>query len=83
VLDESALAARRLYRSYFSGADDRLQPSLESVRAAFREARNGATLPRIGYSKDLDYCAAVGCSTVIPRLTRRDGRFVLLDDARR
>lgn len=77
VLDESAVAARRLYQSYL--ANDRLdQPPTASVRAMFREARNGQTLPRIGYEADLEYCAQVNCSGVVPRLCIVDGRFVLL-----
>jgi 2-phosphosulfolactate phosphatase len=79
VLDESARAAQRLYRSYLgpdgSVESDAAAPAL----AMFDEARNGRTLPRIGYGADLVYCAAIDRSAVVPRLVRRDDRFVLVD----
>ena len=77
VLDESAVAARRLYRSYLPPGPVDSQPSPETVLAVFREARNGHSLPRIGYGPDLEYCAQVDCSAALPRLSRHDGRLVL------
>jgi 2-phosphosulfolactate phosphatase len=78
VLDESALAARRLYRSYLAAdADAGADAASLAAERAFREARNGHTLPRLGYVADLSYCAAADRSSVIPLLERRDGRLVL------
>ena len=79
VLDESALAARRLYRSYLDDGRSAERPRTDEVRRAFEEARNGHSLPRIGYAGDLDYCAEVDRSTVVPRLTVQNGRLVLVD----
>jgi 2-phosphosulfolactate phosphatase len=78
VLDESAVAVRRLYHSYLPPDSREEHPSPDVVRAVFRDARNGHTLPRIGYGADLEYCAQVYCSTVVPRLRRRNGLFVLI-----
>ena len=77
VLDESALAARRLFRSYLEDVDAARAPTGGEVLAAFGEARNGHSLLRIGYAADLAYCAEVDCSRVVPRLSRRDDRLVL------
>lgn len=76
TLDESAVAARRVYRSYLA-APDASGPGPDEVLAMFDEARNGHSLPRIGYAADLDFCSEVACSGVVPRLARRDGRLVL------
>ena len=78
ILDESALAALRLYRSYLPPGQH-VDPSPETVLATFNEARNGHTLPRLGFSADLEFCARVNCSTVVPRLSHRDGRVVVAE----
>lgn len=78
ILDESAVAARRLFQSYWPREQNGPDPSSRAVQAVFRESRNGLSLPRIGYGSDLDYCAEVNCSTIVPRLTSSDGRLVLL-----
>jgi 2-phosphosulfolactate phosphatase len=80
VLDESAVAARRLYRSYLPTGVDPSQPPTAATRAALEDARNGHSLPRIGYAADLDYCAQVSCSRAVPRLGIREGRYLLTDD---
>jgi 2-phosphosulfolactate phosphatase len=79
VLDESAILARRLYRSYASNQTEAdSDPTTEIVQGMFRETRNGRTLPRLGYASDLEYCAQVNCSTVVPILRHRDRRLVLV-----
>ena len=85
ILDESAVLVRRLVRSYLSaGSQDMvnprtvgLMPNAADVMKMFQDARNGQSLPRIGYVDDLAYCAALDQSEVVPLLSRRDGRFVL------
>jgi 2-phosphosulfolactate phosphatase len=79
VLDESALAARRLYRSYLPPGADPARPPVAAARAALEEARNGHSLPRLGYGADLDYCAQLSGSRALPRLSVREGRYVLTD----
>jgi 2-phosphosulfolactate phosphatase len=81
TLDESAIAARRLYRSYLSPGEDPTSPTRASVLTMFQEARNGHTLPRLGYAADLEYCAEVNRSSTIPRLIHHHGRFVLVPGA--
>jgi 2-phosphosulfolactate phosphatase len=80
VLDESAIAARRLYRSYLPAGAGPSQPPLSAARAALAEARNGHSLPRLGYGADLDYCAQLSGSRALPRLEVREGLYVLTDD---
>jgi 2-phosphosulfolactate phosphatase len=82
VLDESAVAARRLYRSYLPAGAAPLRPPPAAAQAALRDARNGHTLPRLGYADDLDYCAELARSGAIPRLGVRDGRYFLTDVGR-
>jgi 2-phosphosulfolactate phosphatase len=81
TLDESSIAARRLYRSYLSPGEDWTSPTPESVLSMFREARNGHTLPRLGYEADLEYCAEVNRSSTIPRLIYERGHLVLVPGA--
>ena len=78
TLDESAVAARRLYRSYLGPGADPASPPLDDVRAALRDARNGHSLPRLGYGDDLDYCAHTACSASLPLLRVREGRLLLV-----
>lgn len=77
VLDESAVIARRLFRSYLRGGADGV-PAPADVLAMFGEARNGATLPRLGYAQDLEFCAEIDRTTVVPRLVNRAGQLMLV-----
>jgi 2-phosphosulfolactate phosphatase len=78
VLDESAVAVRRLAASYASGsATDESWPEETDVLAMFREARNGHTLPRLGYADDLELCARIDDVALAPRLARAGGQLVL------
>jgi 2-phosphosulfolactate phosphatase len=81
TLDESAIAARRLYRSYLSPGEDPTEPTRDSILAMFQDSRNGHTLPRLGYASDLQYCAEVNRSSTIPRLSYDHGRFVIVPHA--
>ncbi|MCC7106435.1 MAG: 2-phosphosulfolactate phosphatase [Chloroflexi bacterium] len=81
VLDESAVAARRLVASFVSGSTPGYGwPDQEDVRAMFLEARNGHTLPRLGYAEDLALCARIDDVALVPRLDRADGQLVLRVD---
>lgn len=82
TLDESAVLARRLARSYRrdTGEEPRL-PRPDEALAMFGDARNGQTLPRLGYAQDLACCAELDRSELVPRLARRGERLVLTADA--
>jgi 2-phosphosulfolactate phosphatase len=77
ALDESAILAHRLFRSYqrpqLNGPTAR-----EPLLGVFSESRNGRDLPRKGFAADLDYCAEVDVTTVVPRLVVRDGLLAVL-----
>lgn len=60
-LDESALAALRLYRGY--GPD---------ALPAFRDSGNGRGLIRLGLGADLAFCARTDWTDVVPRLDVAD-----------
>lgn len=77
ALDESAIVAHRLFRSY-------LRPGAEAARgtelllSVFAESRNGRVLPRKGLGRDLEYCAEIDATTVVPRLAVRDGLLAVV-----
>jgi 2-phosphosulfolactate phosphatase len=79
VLDESAVIARRTFYSYVGGASSDCEVKAAAL-TMFQEARNGHSLLRLGFGADLDYCAAVETSQIVPRLAPRAGRFVLVAD---
>jgi 2-phosphosulfolactate phosphatase len=69
ALDDSAIVAHRLFRSYLGGLATHATP--EMLRSVFEEARNGRELPNKGYGADLEYCAEIDVTTVVPRLDVR------------
>ena len=70
ALDESAIVAHRVYRSYLGqSSDGAVGPEL--LMTVFAESRNGRDLPRKGFATDLEYCAEVDVTTVVPRLEPR------------
>jgi 2-phosphosulfolactate phosphatase len=74
-LDDGAIAAWRLYRSYAAASGP-----AEAAARGFEEAFHGRELARLGFDADLAYCAAVDSSTMVPRLSR-DGETLLLRPA--
>jgi len=77
ALDESAILVHRLYRSYLrAGAEG--SSGRELMLSVFAECRNGRDLPRKGFAADLDYCAEIDVSTVVPRLVARDGLLTVV-----
>jgi 2-phosphosulfolactate phosphatase len=75
-LSDSAIVAHRLFHSYLGPLQGHATP--EIIRAMFAESRSGRDLPSIGYAADLDHCAEIDITTVVPRLERRDGRLVVV-----
>jgi 2-phosphosulfolactate phosphatase len=64
---DAALAAVRLYEAY----------STEPV-TAFQEGSHGRLLQQLGFSIDLDFCAALDVSTCVPYLSAEDGGLQML-----
>jgi 2-phosphosulfolactate phosphatase len=80
-LDESAVAAVRLYRSYCQEAgssDPEEDPPREAILRAFWESHNAQVLRRVGLAEDVEYCAQMDISIKVPRLRVDDGMMVLL-----
>ncbi len=78
--DESALAAMRLARSFATEAGGRtagVVPPREAILTAFWESHNAAVLDRVGLAEDVEYCAQVDISTVVPRLAVEGGVLAL------
>ena len=71
-LDDGALAAWRLYRSYTAAA-----PPDEAAARAFAESWHGRELARLGFTADLAYCARVDASRVVPRLIHHGDALAL------
>ncbi len=71
-LDDGAIAAWRLYRSY-AGASG---PAAAAAQG-FAEAFHGRELARLGFDDDLACCAAADSSLVVPRLSREGETLVL------
>lgn len=76
VLEESATAAIRLYRSYLRRAIDR--PNRESILEAFWESHNARVLREVNLAEDVAFCAQRDISTRVPRLQVQEGRLALL-----
>ena len=74
-LDESAILVHRTFCSYLRGPE--AHATAETLLTVFEESRNGRDLPRKGYADDLDYCAEVDVSTVVPRLEIVDGHLAV------
>ena len=75
-LDESAILVHRTFCSYLRGPDAHATP--ETLLTVFEESRNGRDLPRKGYADDLEYCAQVDVSAVVPRLAIVDGALAVV-----
>ena len=75
-LDESAILVHRAFCSYLRGTE--AHATSETLLTVFEESRNGRGLPRKGYADDLDYCAQVDVSTVVPRLEILDGQLAVV-----
>jgi 2-phosphosulfolactate phosphatase len=72
-LNDEAEAARRLYQSYGGYAND-----------AFRQARHGVGLTRVGLGADVEFCAQRDRYRVVPKLERtRSGLLLRVAATRR
>jgi 2-phosphosulfolactate phosphatase len=69
ALDDSAIVAHRLFRSYLG--PQMPHATSETIKMMFAEARSGRDLPKNGFGADLDYCAEIDVTTVVPRLDAR------------
>ena len=81
ALEESAVAAVRLYRSYLpeaGGSDREAAPPREAILRAFWESHNAEVLSRVGLAEDVEYCAQVDISSKVPRLRMEEGMLVLV-----
>jgi 2-phosphosulfolactate phosphatase len=72
ALDDGAVAAWRLYRSYARGAT-----GTEAATRGFADAVHGQELESLGFHEDLAYCARVDRSTVVPELIQDGPRLAL------
>ena len=73
ALDDSAIVAHRLFRSYLGPSSGPGTPhaTSETILTMFSEARSGRDLPSKGFGADLEYCAEIDVTTVVPRLEVR------------
>src|SRR5262249_18573771 len=69
ALDDSAIVAHRLFRSYLGPLATHATP--DTMQAMFAEARSGRDLPSKGFGADVEYCAEIDVTTVVPRLEMR------------
>ena len=75
TLDESAVAAVRLCRSYLWEAgvrDPSTPPPREAILRAFWESHNAQILRQVGLAADVEYCAQIDVSSRVPRLRVED-----------
>ena len=73
-LDDGALAAWRLYRSYAATAS----PG-EATIAGFADACHARELAALGFQADLSFCARVDSSTVVPEVIQEGETLVIRD----
>jgi 2-phosphosulfolactate phosphatase len=66
ALDDSAIVAHRLFRSYLGPHAQHVTSDV--IMTMFGEARSGRDLPAKGFGADLEYCAEIDVTTVVPRL---------------
>jgi phosphosulfolactate phosphohydrolase-like enzyme len=66
ALDDSAIMAHRLFRSYLVPGDG--HATSETLFSMFAESRSGRDLPGNGFGADLAYCAEIDVTTAVPRL---------------
>jgi 2-phosphosulfolactate phosphatase len=84
ALDNSAIVVHRLFRSYLgpstmtSSGPVPAHATSETVMAMFAEARSGRHLPSLGLGSDLEYCAEIDVTTVVPRLDVRGDALVVV-----
>ena len=84
ALDDSAIVAHRLFRSYLGpstmSSSGPVPPhaTSETVLTMFSEARSGRHLPSVGLGADLEYCAEIDVTTVVPRLGVRGEQLVVV-----
>jgi 2-phosphosulfolactate phosphatase len=76
ALSDSAIMVHRLFRSYLGALQT--HATSETVMSMFAESRSGRDLPSKGYGADLEYCAEIDVTTVVPRLELRAGRLVVV-----
>ena len=76
ALDDSAIVAHRLYRSYLAPGDG--HATSQTLLSVFAEARSGRDLPAKGFSADLEYCSQIDVTTAVPRLDVRDGTLAVV-----
>ncbi len=82
-LDESAVAAIRMYQCYLweAGVSDMMAPPPKDViLKAFWESHNAQVLRAVGLSEDVEYCAQIDISDKVPRLSAENGALVLVAD---
>lgn len=78
ILDETAVAAMRLYRSYLgSGGREPGDARSEATLEAFWESHNAQVLRKVGLSEDVEFCAQLDITRIVPRLSREGDRLVL------
>jgi 2-phosphosulfolactate phosphatase len=64
---DAALAAVHLYEAYAA-----------NLVSAFRDGSHGRLLEQLGFSEDLDFCAAVDASNCVPYLSAEEGGLQML-----
>jgi 2-phosphosulfolactate phosphatase len=77
ALDDSAIVAHRLFRSYL-GSNSNGHATAVTLQTMFAEARSGRDLPAKGFGADLEYCAQIDVTTVVPRLELRDSVLTIV-----
>jgi 2-phosphosulfolactate phosphatase len=77
ALDDSAIMAHRLFRSYL-GPGSNGHATSETLQTMFAEARSGRDLPAKGFGADLVYCAEIDVTTVVPRLEARGSALTVV-----
>jgi 2-phosphosulfolactate phosphatase len=77
ALDDSAIVAHRLFRSYL-GPGSNGHATSETLQTMFAEARSGRDLPAKGFGADLVYCAEIDVTTVVPRLEARGSALTVV-----
>lgn len=80
TLDESAIAAVRLFESYSRLANRDGAPVRTEVLEAFWESHNARVLESVGLAEDVEFCAQLNISRIVPRLRAEGERLTLVSE---
>ena len=76
ALDESAIAANRIFRSYRDAPDNRGKTLTETSQSMMLDSLSARSLHGWGFGEDVELCSRVDSSTSVMHVTNQGGRLI-------